>query len=399
MTAFLGGALLFAFSAVADIAPVLAHNTPEPPSTEDMARLEQYPDAKSLLSPQEGEQGITGLHELAESGVLGMLNPGIAAQLRPADLAIADKTGRRVAEQWIMSQRAQFANPAMKDLLYRYSDSLDAAAQLKLAALAADFKVFDLVGIGKLQPEHIIVPIILNIPAGSQGKTREIRTNLLLDTMRNRLLDQRMQALSGGLTSQQKTIAAQAVDEFGSTLGHYMAQDAVNNGDAGLQMLNEWKAYIQWTARDVTGVTPLQYLAARPDILSHVFSSEGRALFLAAVMDPGTQKVRESVILSLEILKQSDDVVRAVVTPDFLLSSPEGDGHSVASKIHPDGLVQYFIPRVMGQWPEAAIESVWAEVDERYKHEPAVRSAHRDLLRAVRGIAAAKEASAPLRQP
>lgn len=273
--AFLGGALLAAFAGVADISH--AQNSEEfQLSTEDVMKLEFYSTIESLREKQDGEMGITGLHELAESGTLGFLSLELTSQLEPSDLGIADKKGRRVADQWIGSHQVPFANPVMKKLLYLYSDSLDAKGQRRIAMLAMDHGIFGAVSIGKLEPRDIVEPVSVSVSgAYSEGRSRTITPNLLLDSLRCRQFDERMKYLAGALTDEQRAQAAKAVDENGGTIGHYMAQDVLSGSNlVDVEMLRAWRDHIDWEARDVTGTTPLQILSARPDVADAVFAPD-----------------------------------------------------------------------------------------------------------------------------
>lgn len=272
--AFLGGALLAAFAGVADVSH--AQSSEEfPLSTEDVIKLEFYSTAESLREPQDG-MGITGLHELAESGTLGFVSLEVARELAPSDLGIADSKGRRVADQWIESHQVQFANPVMKKLLYLYSEGLDAEGQKQTALLAMDYGIFGAVSIGKLEPRDIVEPVAVRVSgAFSEGRGRTITTNLLLDALRCRQFDERVKALADALTGEQMDQAAQAVDENGGTIGHYMAQDVLSGASlVDVEMLKAWRDHIDWEAPDVMGATPLQILSARPDVRDAVFAAD-----------------------------------------------------------------------------------------------------------------------------
>lgn len=377
IAAFVGGVLLFAFSGVAQVATVYAHSGPTPPSSEDLARLEKYPNAASLRILQ-GPNNTTGLHELAESGALGMLDPEIVKNLRPADLGIADASGRKVIDQFIINPSASFANKEIKALVRAYSETLGAEAQLKLASAAVDNKILDMVALNELSSEDLVTTLVTHVPTDMQGGAREVRSNLLLDALRNRQGSPQLQALVDGMTPAQMQVAAHVVDEYGGTVAHYWAQEG------NVKALVAWKDVIDWSKPDVTKATPLGILLTRsPKAFASVFSAGDRKL-AEAIANPANRAAVESLVLSHKILEQPIDTVRAVVTPQFLLGPSISGQGSVASKLKAECLVAYLAPAVTNGWTPDQITSVWAEANPASRHNPEARETYYSALIAAK---------------
>lgn len=385
IAAFLGGMLLFAFSSAANVATVDAHNGPVPPSIEEQEILKDYPDATSLRMKQ-GHRDVTGLHRVFESGAGFLLDKNIVKDLRPADLAIADLDGRRVIDVLIVNPAAVFATPEIKELVRAYSETLGAEGQWNLASAAVDNKVLDMVSLDKLSSADLIKTIVTRVPLPLEQKPvegtnaqvpaqgverfRTVKSNLLLDALRTQQNSPSLQALVDRLTPAQVKVAAQAVDEYGGTVAHYWAQDR------NVKALVSWKNELDWSAPDVTKVTPLGILAKSPAAFSSVFGGSNDSQLAAAVTHPDNRNAVENLVSSHQILAQSDDIVRAVVTPELLLGpSISGEG-SVVSQLKPECLVAYFSPRVMGHWTPEQRQSVWEVVNPQFKHLPEVRGAY-----------------------
>jgi hypothetical protein len=418
IAAFLGGMLLFAFSGAANVATVSAHSSPSAPSSDAVNAMEkQYPDATSMRLIKRPDFR-TGLHEAAENGTLGMIKDDIAKDLRPDDFGRLDgpekiterdeKTGRmiekpnsnrrRVIDLFVMNPSASFAKNGIKALVRAYSETLDAQAQLKLASLAVDNKILDMVSISKLSPEDIIKPTEARIPLPPEAKVatggdvkksqdegterfRIVKTNLLLDALHKRQNVPELQALANRLTPEQKVRAMKAVNEFGESLGHYWAQDR------NVEMLVNWKKEIDWSAPDNSKVTPLAILAKDSNALSAVFDKDDPQL-AAAVVDPANRNAREDLVVSHRILQLSDGIIRAAVTPDFLLGPSVNGGGTVMSKLKPECLVAYFSPRVMGHWTPTERKNVWAEVRQEFQGITAVRDAYFNVMKTAKATPA-----------